>query len=76
MNQVIRNLISNALKFTPIGGNVKMQAVFTHNSISDIDEEPRNRQVSREKGIAPHRKSLVRYIQRFNIISWIPFVPL
>jgi hypothetical protein len=52
-----------------------MQAVFTHN-ISEIDEEPRNRPAPGEKGGAPHKKSLLRYIQWFNIISLIPFVPL
>jgi K+-sensing histidine kinase KdpD len=48
MDQVLRNLVSNALKFTPRQGQVSIYAVFKANhkdltdSINNIDEEKKN----------------------------------
>jgi signal transduction histidine kinase len=57
MNQVIRNLLSNALKFTPIGGNVKMQAGFIQTMKTEVE-----RRSSIVRGGGSYSKSLMRYI--------------
>jgi signal transduction histidine kinase len=59
MSQVIRNLVSNALKFTPLGGNVTMRAYFIKN-IEDGDEVDSLDKGGR--GVVPPNKSLFRYV--------------
>lgn len=67
LDAVITNLLSNALKFTPRGGSVRVVARRSHGGINDAEEQLRIAVEDTGIGIAPENFS--RLFQRFSQID-------
>ena len=70
MDQVVRNIVSNALKFTPRGGSVQIRAMFVCDAVQDTSSCSTEPEV---RTYYVHTTYIHTYIHTYIFISYIVF---